>query len=235
MKALTLGGQAGAGAPEIGSRIARTLGFRYVEHLALRRLARRLDATAEAVTRKELAFGSRKDRFLQYLELVFSRFGWYGADFSVGGAASTEYMDEMLDPKKRLPAEISTGEYIDAIHETADEFAQEGSLLLVKRAGVLTLKDMPDIAHVGLFAPRNLRVSRVSSRMNVGTGEAEDIVTGLEHARAAWFDAIGEADPADPALYDLTFDLGEQLGDDEVIRQVVAVVVGSGAETLDDR
>ena len=126
MKVLTLGGQTGAGAPEIGSKIARTLGYKYVEHLALRRLVRRLDATAEAVTKKELAFGSRKSRFLQQLELMFARFGWYGADMAMGEVPSAEYIFEMLDSKKRMPAEISTDEYMDAIRQTAHDFADEG-------------------------------------------------------------------------------------------------------------
>ena len=47
------------------------------------------------------------------------------------------------------------------------------------------MKDMPDIAHIGLFAIRDMRVSRNSNRMNVGTRETQDIVTGLEHTREA--------------------------------------------------
>ena len=88
MLAFTIGGQAGAGAPEIGRKVARELGGRYVEHMALRRLARELGATAEAVTRKELGFCSRKDRFLAALELLFSRIGWYGGDFAADGYAA---------------------------------------------------------------------------------------------------------------------------------------------------
>jgi hypothetical protein len=42
------------------------------------------------------------------------------------------------------------------------------------------------------------------------------------------------ADPTDPALYDLTFDLDEELGDDEVIRQVVAEVEMFQSESLDN-
>ena len=231
MIAITLGGQPGAGAPEIGSKVAKNLGYRYVEHLALRRLARRLDATAEAVTRKELSFGSRKDRFLQTLELLFSRIGWYGADAAMEDAPSGS---QMLDGKKRLPAEIGTSDYIQAIHETADEFATEGSLLLVKRAGCVTLRDRPEIMHVGLFAPRDMRVARVSERIGVGTGEAEDVVTGLEHARAAWFNKIGEADPQDPDLYDLTYNLGGELYDDKVFGQLVSELTAAVPARMDD-
>ncbi|NQW21305.1 MAG: cytidylate kinase family protein [Chloroflexi bacterium] len=234
MIALTIGGQPGAGAPEIGAKISKSLGYRYVEHLALRRLARRLDATAEAVTRKELSFGSRKNRFLQTLELMFARIGWYGADLALEDAPSAAYASQMLDGKKRMPAQISTSEYLNAIHNTADEFAAEGSLLLVKRAGCVTLRDRPEIMHVGLFAPLNLRVARVSRRLGIGTGEAEDVVTGLEHARAAWFNKIGDADPLDPTLYDLTFDLGGDVGDDKVLEKLLLELKGSDLRSMDD-
>ncbi len=234
MIALTLGGQPGAGAPEIGSKLAKNFGYRYVEHLALRRLARRLDATAEAVTKKELSFGSRRDRFLQTLELLFSRIGWYGADAAIGDAPPPEYWTQMLDGKKRLSAEIGTKEYIDAIHDTADDFANEGSLLLVKRAGCVTLQDRPEIMHVGLFAPRSMRVARVSQRLSIGTGEAEDVVTGLEHARTAWFNKIGNADPQDPSLYDLTFQLDHNQGDDQVFGQLVSELKGEALQQMDD-
>ncbi|MDA1280831.1 MAG: cytidylate kinase family protein [Chloroflexi bacterium] len=234
MIALTLGGQPGAGAPEIGSRVAKNLGYRYVEHLALRRLARRLDATAEAVSRKELSFGSRRDRFLQTLELLFSRIGWYGADAAMGDAPSLAYMSQMLDGKKQMPAEISTRDYIQAIHDTADKFADQGSLLLVKRAGCVTLKDRPEIMHVGLFAPLHMRVARVAKRLRVGTGEAEDVVTGLEHATAAWFQKIGDVDPLDPTLYDLTFNIDGETGDDRVFGQLVSELKRSNPHYMND-
>lgn len=234
MIALTLGGQPGAGAPEIGSKLAKNLGYRYVEHLALRRLARRLDATAEAVTKKELSFGSRRDRFLQTLELLFTRVGWWGADAAMGDAPPPEYWSQMFDGKKRLPAEISTTEYIEAIHDTADEFANEGSLLLVKRAGCVTLQNRPEISHIGLFAPRDLRVSRVAQRLTIGTGEAEDIVTGLEHARSAWFNKIGEADPQDPDLYDMTFKLDQDMDDDSVFDRLVSELKPSDMPQMSD-
>jgi len=62
MLALTIGGQAGAGGPEIGQLLARSLPARYIQHLAVRRLARRLSATVESVSRKELSFASRRTR-----------------------------------------------------------------------------------------------------------------------------------------------------------------------------
>ncbi len=221
MLALTIGGQAGAGAPEIGRKVANQLGGQYVEHLALRRLARHLGATAEAVTRKEFGFSSRRDRFLSTLELLFNRIGWYGADFAADGYSSLAYTLEKPG-QKTMPAEISDDEYKDGVYETAKKFVDDGKdLILVKRAGCVTLKDEPSVLHLGLFSPWDRRVDRMAKRLGTGVAEAEDIVTGLERARAGWFKKIADADPADPALYGLTFETGRDLTDEQITDMII--------------
>lgn len=216
MYAVTIGGQAGAGAPEIGDMLSKSLGARYVELLALRRLSRQLGATARAVTKKELAFASKKDRFVQKLELVFSQFGWYGADFSMGMPPSSVFIEETGRRLKELPGEISDSQYVSGLYGVARQFVEDDQdLVLVKRAGCLTI-DHPQVFHIGLFAPKDFRVARVADRLKVGVGEADEIVTGLEHARSAWFAKIADADPMDKSLYSEVFDFSDGLTDDKV-------------------
>lgn len=233
MNVFTIGGQAGAGAPEVGIRVARALGARYVEHLALRRLARNLGATAEAVTRKELAFCSRKDRFIQALEYLFSRIGWYGVDPSLGAMPPIELYEE-LDGVKRLPGEISATDYVDALHETARQFADEGNQVLVKRAGCVTLRDFPEIIHIGLFAPERLRVARIARRLSLGVGEAEDVLSGLERARAAWFAKIADADPMDRDLYSINLTLDDEASISGAVDAIVNEVFSTQPIILSD-
>ncbi len=206
MFALTLGGQAGAGAPEVGTQLAKSLEVRYVEKLAFRRLVRQLGATPEAVSKKELSFCSRKDRFLQKLEHLFTQFGWYGADISMGEVPPVMIYDQLRDPVKRLPAEISDDEYVENIYATANQFVAENKdLVYVKRAGCVTLKHYPQVTHIGLFAPKDLRAERIARRLRLGAGEAEEVLTGLEKATVAWFAKIADADPMDKKLYSETF------------------------------
>jgi cytidylate kinase len=241
MYALTIGGQAGAGGQEIGWMVSRALGARYIEGLALRRLARILGATAEAVARKELAFCSRKDRFVQKLEVLFSQFGWYGADLSMGMAPYAEYFDDGQDSVKRLPAQISDAEYVDGIYQTADQFiAEDEDLVKVNRAGCLTMRRHPDVFHIGLFAPLDIRVARVAKQLKLGTNEAEEVVTGLERARSAWFAKIADADPMDRLLYHEVFHIDSGVDDVDVAGAVTQQVtrdlpasLSDGYETLD--
>ena len=123
---------------------------------------------------------------------------------------------------KTLPAEISDKEYTEGVYETARAFVGEGKdLILVKRAGCVTLKTDPSVVHLGLFSTWNHRVVRVAQRLGSGVSDAEDIVAGLERARAAWFRKIADVDPTDPGLYTLTFETGGALSDDQIAQRVV--------------
>jgi cytidylate kinase len=212
MLALTVGGQAGSGGLEIGYVLAGGLNARYVRHLAVRRLARRLNATVDAVSRKELSFASRWQRLVAAAESAFLRMGYYGYD-PTGGMALTRIA--MVAPDVRTsPGDISDREYVDAVYETAAQFASAGDIVLVKRAGSLTLKRFPEVVHIGLFASKDARTARMARRLGVGMADAADALAGLERARRAWFQRLGGDDPADPALYDIRLhtDLGETDG-----------------------
>lgn len=219
MLALTIGGQTGAGGPEIGQFLARSLPARYIQHLAVRRLARRLSATVEAVSRKELGFSSRRTRVVDLLELLVERLGRYGSD-PLGFPGLPHYV-QAPSSLRTHPAEITDDEYVKAVYDTATTFAQEGDLVLVKRAGVVTLRRFPEIVHVGLFASRHARVMRMSRRLAVGYLDANSAVSALDAARRAWYEKLGGADPADPAIYDMSFhtDFGE--GDGDVARRII--------------
>ncbi len=212
MFTLTVGGQAGAGGPEVGLILARSMDARYVRHLAVRRLARRLNATVEAVSRKELSFANRWQRVLATLETAFLRMGYFAYDPAGALGSAGAYVD--LPGTRTSPGEISDGEYVNAVYKTAEELASEGNIVLVKRAGSLTLKGFPEVINIGLFAKRDARVARMATRLGVGIADATDALAALERARQAWFERLGGGDPADPSHYDvrLQTDQGETDG-----------------------
>ena len=204
MLPITIGGQMGSGCLEIGTGISKRIGGNYVELAALRKTTRRLDATVEAVVRKELAYGSRLARIGHRLELWISYMGRYPGDPSIHGMVYEPPIE--WPAKKTLPAEISDKDYRAAIHATAAEYASGPSVVLGRRAGVVTLREVPEAVHVGLFAPRDARIVRIANRMGVGPGEAEEVLSDLERARAGWFDHLAGVHPHDKSLYDIAVD-----------------------------
>lgn len=215
MMAVTVGGQAGAGGLEIGKLVANRIEGKYVQKQAIRRVARQLDATVEAVVRKELAYHSRIKRIGHKLEAWLAQMGstWAGDPWGTSPGMVAEMMHN--PDKKELPGQIDDSAYRKAIYDNAARYLQEGNVVLTHRAGCLTLKDHHEAVHVGLFAPKDNRVARVSWRYGIGNSDAEDWVNTMDAARSAWFRELADQDPCDRSIYDIVIDTKSLEDDDQ--------------------
>ena len=68
MPVITINGQMGSGAPEIGAQIAQLLKIDYVDRMIIARAANRLGATVEAVAEREQKPLTRTDRIARFLQ-----------------------------------------------------------------------------------------------------------------------------------------------------------------------
>ena len=98
MMAVTVGGEAGAGGLEIGKLVAGRIEGQYVQKQAIRRVARQLGSTVEAVVRKELAYHSRLKRMGHKLEVWMTQMGrtWAGDPWGATGTMALEYLPPAL-------------------------------------------------------------------------------------------------------------------------------------------
>jgi cytidylate kinase len=234
MLTITIGGQAGAGAHEIGAEVSRKLGLPLIRTMAIRKLARRLDASVDAVVRKELAFGSKRIRFANALEYGLYRSAMYGwdphlaVDFGFWSDSNTN------STKRYLPDQISTDEYRDAFYAISDDLRGIGDSVVVKRGGCLSLTDDPGVVHVGIFAPREKREQRLSQRLRVGASEAAKLVKRFDNDRRAWFSKLADTEPEDRSLYDIVLDLDHSISDFEVaenlVRESIEIKYGGEAQ-----
>ena len=220
MMAVTIGGQAGAGEIEIGPIVARRIDGKYVQKQAIRRVARQLNATVEAVVRKELAFHSRWKRAGHQLEVWLAQMGrsWTGDPWAMSGHYAAEAMS--FSDRKELPGEISNSDYRTAVFDNAARYLNEGNVVLTHRAGCLTLKDRHEAVHVGLFSLRDRRVARVAKRYRIGNLEADDWVESMDAARSAWFRELADQDPHDRSIYDIAIEVNRFDGDDGAARVI---------------
>ena len=231
MLTITIGGQAGAGGHEIGAEVSRKLGLPLVRTLAIRKLARRLDASVDAIVRKELAFGSKRVRFANALEYGLYRSAMYGWDPHL--AVDFGFWSDSDSTKRYLPDQISTDEYRDAFYATSEDLRSMGDSVVVKRAGCLSLNDSPGVVHVGIFAPREQRERRLANRLQVGAGEAARLVRRFDNDRRAWFSKLAGTEPEDRNLYDIVLDVDHAKSDsdiaDSIVRESIQVKYGDEA------
>jgi cytidylate kinase len=234
MLTITIGGQAGAGGHEIGAEVSKKLGLPLVRTLAIRKLARRLDASVDAVVRKELGFGSKRIRFANALEYGLYRSAMYGWDPHL--APDFGFWTGDNSTKRFLPDQISTDEYRDAFYATSEDLRSMGNSVVVKRGGCLNLTDSPGVVHVGIFAPLAQREKRLADRLKVGAGEASRLVRRFDNDRRAWFSKLAGAEPEDRDLYDVVLDVDHGTSDseiaDRVVRESIQVKYGSESQPV---
>lgn len=113
-----------------------------------------------------------------------------------------------------------------------------GNMVIVGRGGQVLLKDTPNVLHVRIEAPLEMRVQRVAERMkNEEKLErsnadllraASEIVTARDAASADYIRRFYEIDWADPKHYHMLLNLG-LLSVDTAVQVIVTALKGIGA------
>lgn len=93
--------------------------------------------------------------------------------------------------------------YHRAVRQVLTELAQEGSVVIVGRAGQVILQDAPASIHVRLIAPLRVRVDRVAAEKGISLEQAAGLVERSDQARRAYLRRFYHAEVDDPCLYDL--------------------------------
>ncbi len=144
MSVVTIRGQMGSGAPEIGRRVADMLHADYIDREIIAQVAARLQRQEEEVTAKEMPPSSLIGRVTEALGRS------YAFDDGMAGA----YL-----PAWRIPPDDSR--YFKALESVVKELARNPSLVIRGRGSHLFLKDHPGALHILLIALKEVRVKRV--------------------------------------------------------------------------
>ncbi|MCH7734701.1 MAG: cytidylate kinase-like family protein [Chloroflexi bacterium] len=227
MAVITIGGQVGAGADELGAVVASRLGYDYVERLALQMIAKEVRSTTQAVWLKENHLCTWRERLGGTLARMLENMGTYGTmDEGMGyPMMGAPFYDLPADRKivRKGPHDIPDDEHADAVQLVNARLAETGALVLVKRGGCLTLRGRSNTLHVGLFAPRDYRVVNLAKRMGIGPLEASEFLEARESHRTRYFNRVGGTDPEDRTLYDVIIRM-DRLDQKRAVTQVIEAI-----------
>ena len=81
-----------------------------------------------------------------------------------------------------------------------------GKAVILGRGGQVVLREKPDVLHVRLVAPLEMRIRRRQMRAGLTAEAARRQVIERDRASAEFAHRYYEVDVADPALYDLVID-----------------------------
>lgn len=186
MAVITINGQIGSGASEIGARVAEELGCDYVDRLILAEAAKRTGIPVGEAMAEERRPQSRRERVMSFLESALTRSVMGGnVDPYLGGLMGLDYQQVMEQPAGDSPTGVNR--FIEATVGVVRELAAKGGVVIVSRASNLILKDDPGAFHVGLVSTLESRIRVVARREGIDESESRRAVEAQEKARQAFF------------------------------------------------
>src|SRR5512133_303096 len=108
-----------------------------------------------------------------------------------------------LDLLGLRPSADARKAYHEAVHEIMVELAEAGNVVIVGRAGQVILRGWPDVLHVRIYAPLELRIERIALQHSISLETARAQVLASDQARTRYLKRYYQNRWDDPDLYDL--------------------------------
>ena len=188
MSIITIRGQLGSGAPEIGKQVASRLQADYIDRQIIAEVAARLDRQEQEVIAKEMPPSSLLGRIAEAL----------GHGLAFGDGTAGAYL-----PIEQIP--LDDARYLKALESVVRELARSRSqpLVILGRGSQFILKDYPGSLHVLTVAPLEVRVKRVMENLKVDRESAKLEIARFDNSLQAFSKKYFKAELEDPVHYDL--------------------------------
>ena len=227
MAVVTINGQIGSGILEVGSEVAKRLGYDYVDRLILAEAGKRVGATVEALAEKEQqrwTLGERVARLFRRA-LEHSSYAGTGGDPFFGLGMDALRMQPYPDLQETITEaqELDDQRFFEVVSEVIRDLAEGGDVVIIARGGNMVLENAPNCLHVGAAAPMPFRIKTIMARQNLDEAATERFVNDQEQARIAYFRRQFKADPDDPTLYHIVLNpsvLGFDTATDIIVNAV---------------
>jgi cytidylate kinase len=231
MAVVTLSGQLGTDAREIGRLAAQRLGIDYVDQEILVGAAQALGVPVEAVAGRDERTASFGERVAHALRHFLERSAAAGAADPMLGSGG---LDVLLGrtyaeaaAEEGLP-DISDKRYLATLTGVIRDLAAHGDVLIVGRGSQVILKEWPGAVHVLLVAPLEQRLEELARRDELTAEQAAKRVQDGDKGRAAFHRKFFHVSVDDPALYHLTLN-SARLSHEQAAALIEAVVRGVAA------
>jgi cytidylate kinase len=189
MPVITIRGQLGSGAPEIGRLIAEKLQIDYVDREIIAKVAEKLNRHKDDISEKEMPPTSLTSRISAALGHV--------PPATIGsGGILMPYL-----PTWEIP--LDDQRYFEGLKSIISELASTGSIVIRGRGSQFILKDTPASFHILTVAPLALRVKRIMDTNKRTEDIARKEIERFDSSRREFIKRYFKAELEDPVNYDL--------------------------------
>jgi cytidylate kinase len=186
MTVVTIRGQLGSGAPEVGKQVADRLHADYVDREIIAEVAARLQRQEQEVIAKEMPPSSLLGRIAEAL----------GSSYGFGEGFAGAYL-----PMSQMP--LDDTRYLQALESVVRELARRQPLVILGRGSHFILKDYPAALHVLVVAPLEVRVNRLMQQRNLDRVAAKLEIDHSDKSLREFIKRYFDAELEDPVHYDL--------------------------------
>jgi cytidylate kinase len=205
MAILTLSRQFGAGGKTLGARVAKRLGYQFVDEYIMHRVAEEANVSVGWVEGVDREAGGRLMRALTTL-------------------VPSSFIERHLGESR---CDLDEKKYCEFLVKIVKELAEEDNVVILGRGAQFILKDHPETVKVLLVAERPDRIQFLVDHYNLDPVKAEKMVTREEKKRDRFLKNFYSGDHDDPELYHLVlntshvdFDMAEEQICDLVLKHV---------------
>jgi cytidylate kinase len=192
MPVITIRGQMGSGAPEIGQQVADRLGIDYVDRKILAEVAARLGHQEKRIEAKEMPAGTLTEKIFEALR--------HGPPPAVGGGG-VDMPAAIYLPTWETP--LDDPGYLAGLISVIKELVASGSIVIHGRGSQFILKDYPDAFHIFIVAPLPVRIKRVMDSQKLEEKEAKQQISRYDSSRHEFIKRYFKAELEDPIYYNL--------------------------------
>jgi len=211
MPVLTISGQPGAGAHEVGRLVAGHLDIDYVDQEILVEAARELGVPVQAVVthdERTAGLGERLANMLRRFLESSAAAGTGDPMFGTGGldaVLSRSYAEAAADEGAH---EISDEQYLKALRGIVEDLAEHDNVVIIGRGSQVILRDYPVAVHVLLVAPLEQRIAATAARDSVSAEAAEKRVHERDKGRSSFHSKFFKVEVDAAALYHVALNTG---------------------------
>ncbi|MFA5399077.1 MAG: cytidylate kinase-like family protein [Dehalococcoidia bacterium] len=185
MPLVTIRGQMGSGAPEIGKLAAALLKVDYVDREIIAEVA-------AAINRSDIEIMAKERPSTNLLE----RIGEALAQSAIRRGVASAYLSTSAMP-------LDDKRYLKGLTSVIRELAKTQRIVIRGRGSQFILKDYPRALHVFVIAPLKMRVTRVMTDLKLDEKEAKKEIVNSDSSRREFTRSYFHAELEDPVLYDL--------------------------------
>ena len=174
MSIVTIRGNMGSGAPEIGKLVADNLHFDYIDREIIDKVAELLQGSKHDIEMKEMPPGSLSRRIGEALRRA------YPTRRKIGLLPRWEYEDVSL-PTWEKP--VDDAHYLAGLESVIKELAKSSSLVIRGRGTQFILKDYAGTLRILIVAPLTVRVKRVMETLKLDERNAKKEIENYDSSR----------------------------------------------------